>query len=73
MRILNEIRGPFEGWAGLTECRQILLFDFVQTLGVTHKQPDGGAGWKRVETIGVERSLHVRRVTRFSLALDRPF
>jgi hypothetical protein len=70
MRILNEIICPFERWAGLAERRQILLFDFIQALGVTNKQPDGGAGCKRVETIGIECSLNARLLERFSMAID---
>ena len=65
MRILNEIIGPFEGWAGLAERRQILLFDLIQAPGITDKQPDGGAGCKRVETVGMERSLNAGLLERF--------
>jgi hypothetical protein len=62
---LNEIICAFEGWAGLTEHRQILLFDLIQAPGGTDKQPDGGAGCKRVETIGMERSLDAGLLERF--------
>ena len=68
--ILNEIICSFEGWAGLTERRQILVFDLVQALGVTDKQPDGGASSKRVETVGIERSLNARLLERFNMAID---
>ena len=60
-------------WAGLAECRQILLFDLIQALFVTDKQPDGSAGGKLAETIGVERSLNARLLERFNMAIDRPF
>src|SRR5438105_12730115 len=71
MRILNEIICPFESWAGLAERCQILLFDLIQALLVTNKQPDGGAGCQRVETIGIERSLNTRLSDAF-LYGDRP-
>src|SRR5713226_9079614 len=71
--ILNEIICPFEGWAGLAERRQILLFDLVQAVGVSDKQPDSGAGGKRVETVGIEGSLNARLFERFQMAIDRPF
>ena len=70
--ILNEIICPFERGAGLRERRQILLFDLIQALLVTDKQPDGGAGGKRVETIGIEGSLHVGLLERFDMAIDGP-
>ena len=73
MRILNEIIGPFERWAGLAERRQILLFDFVQALLVTDKQPDGSAGSKLAETSGMKRSLNTGLLERFNMAIDRPF
>lgn len=73
MRILNEIICPFEGWAGLAECRQILLFDLVQALLVADKQPDSGASCKGVETIEIERSPNARLFERFNMAIDRPF
>jgi hypothetical protein len=60
MRILNKIICPFERWAGLAERRQILLFDLIPALLVTDKQPDRSAGCKRVEAIGIERSLNAR-------------
>jgi hypothetical protein len=73
MRILNKIIGPFEGGAGLAEYCQILLFNLVQTLGITDKQPDRSARCKLAETVGIERSLNARLLERFKMAIDCPF
>jgi hypothetical protein len=72
MRILNKLICPFEGQTGLAEGNQILLFDVVQALGITDEQPDSGTGCKRVETIGIERSLNARLSDAF-LDGDKPY
>ena len=73
MRILNEIIGPFERRAGLAERYQILLFDLIQVFGLKDKQPDGSAGSKFVEAIGVERSLNRSLLECFNMAIDGSF
>ena len=70
--ILHELIGSFEGETRLAERRQILLFDLVQAFGITHKQPDGGAGGKRVETVRIERSLNALLFECFNMAIDCP-
>jgi hypothetical protein len=47
------------------------LFDLVQALGIKDKQPDGSAGSKLAEAIGVERGLNAG-LSDVSLDGDRP-
>ncbi|GHO57628.1 hypothetical protein KSB_61030 [Ktedonobacter robiniae] len=48
---MYKIVGFVEGRADLTEGSKILLFDFIQRSGITHKQPDSRVGREFLETM----------------------
>src|SRR6266702_6834617 len=68
--ILNELIHPFECGTDLAEGGQILLFDLIEACWITHKEPDRRIGREFLETMRVDRSLHLSLLEGFQVAID---
>src|SRR2546421_11925885 len=68
--ILNELIRPFEGGTDLAEGSQILVFDLIEGLWITHKEPDCRIGRELVETMRADRSLHLSLLEGFQVAIE---
>src|SRR5947209_4313106 len=69
--LLNEVVRFLERWTDLAKGSQILSFDLIQAVRITHKQPDGGASRKRLKTRQGGCCLHFCLLERLQGAVDR--
>jgi hypothetical protein len=67
--LLNEALRLQEGWADLAKGGQILSFEVIKSLRVTHKEPDSRGGRKLLKTRWGGRSSHFRLLERFQVPI----
>src|SRR5712692_450099 len=67
--ILTEVIGRLQRWADLAQGSQILSFDVIEGVRVTHKQPDSGGGRKLLKTRQGSRSSHFRLLECFQVPI----